>query len=102
MTGGKLELAALVQELRAELEHAIGAAEGADLQFGLREVEIELQVVAESKSTDKGGVKFWVLEAGMEEEASRSSVQTIRLTLDPRLANGGSANIGSDTPTKPV
>jgi len=81
-----IELAAVVRQLRDELDEARRDAAGEDLQFELGPVELEMTVALSREGTAGGKVRIWVLEAGAEGKAGSISTQRINLTLHPRLA----------------
>src|ERR1700731_4352545 len=58
----ELELAETVRALRAEIMRAASAAEGADFQFPVKEVQIEFHVGVTKSAEGTAGVKFWVVE----------------------------------------
>jgi Trypsin-co-occurring domain 2 len=79
-----VELAEVIDQLRAELTAAMCAGEGADLRFELDPVELELTVGVDKAVTPGAKVKFWVVELGADAAVSSSSTQRIKLVLDPR------------------
>jgi hypothetical protein len=81
-----IELSAMISELRRELNQAIDAGAGERLRFELGPVEVEATVGLDSKGQAGARVRFWVVELGGEEEVARSSLQRIKLTLQPHLA----------------
>ena len=86
-----LELADVVEELRAELTRAMAAGEGQPLRFEVEDVELELTVGVEREASGKGGVRFWVFELGAEARQQSASTQTVTLTLRPKVAATGEA-----------
>ena len=81
-----IELSAMISELRRELDQAIEAGADERLRFELGPVEVEVTVGLDSKGTGAAKVRFWVVELGGDGEVARSSLQRIKLTLQPRLA----------------
>ena len=81
---GGLELASVVRQLRAELNEALGDAEGERLRFELGPVEVSLMVTVGREATPGAKVRFWVIEAGAGAKISREAVQEIKLVLTPR------------------
>jgi len=81
---GGLELASVVRQLRAELNEAMGGAEGERLRFELGPVELSLTVTVGREATPGAKVRFWVIEAGADAKISREAVQEIKLVLNPR------------------
>jgi hypothetical protein len=91
-----IELADVISELRAELDRARSASDGAALRFGLGPVELEVTVALGREGKAGGKVRFWVAEVGAEGKVASASTQRIKLTLHPTL--GVPAN-GSELPT---
>ena len=86
----KIELAELLEQLRAELSTAMYAGQESDLQFELGLVEVELTVAVNREAKPGAKVKFWVVEAGADATVASNSTQRIKLVLDPRTsANPG-------------
>ena len=88
----RVRLADAIQQLRRELQDAVEAGSDEDLRFEVLDLELELQVVVSEESSDtvgaKGGIKFWLVEAGadtqMQDGHSTSQTQTIRIKLRPK------------------
>lgn len=78
-------LAGAVEALRAELETAISAGRQSPLELELTSIEVDLQVAVTTERSGKAGVKWWILEAGGEAKGGRSTTQTLRLSLTPRI-----------------
>ena len=78
-----VELAAVIRQLRAELNEALADAEGERLRFQLGPVEMSLTVTVSREGTPGAKVRFWVIEAGAEAKYSREAVQDIKLVLTP-------------------
>ncbi|MFF7197161.1 trypco2 family protein [Streptomyces sp. NPDC008079] len=91
-----IELSAMIRELRRELDSAMTDGEGERLRFELGTVEVEATVTVGKEAGGQGKVRFWVVEAGGDGKVTRSDVQKITLTLQPRLAGGGAALIAGD------
>jgi hypothetical protein len=87
----------VVRQLRAELNEAIGDAEGERLRFELGPVELSLAVTVGREAAPGAKIRFWVVDAGMGAKISREAVQHIKLVLSPRDM---SAPLGPDH--KPV
>lgn len=83
-----VELAELIATLRAELTEAMAAGKDADLKFEVGPVELELTVAVEKSGGASGKVRFWVLEMGADGKLGSTTTQRIKLTLDPRHADG--------------
>ncbi|GAA2787821.1 trypco2 family protein [Saccharopolyspora taberi] len=81
-----IELAELIRQLRSELNLATATAEGEPLRFELGPVELELTVSADKEHAGTGKVRFWVVEAGVDEKTKWQQAQRLKLTLQPRLA----------------
>jgi Trypsin-co-occurring domain 2 len=81
---GGLELASVVRQLRAELNEALGEAEGERLRFELGPVELSLSMTVGREAAPGAKIRFWVIEAGADAKISREAVQEIKLVLTPR------------------
>jgi hypothetical protein len=86
-----LELAEVVEQLRAELTRAMAAGEGEALRFEVADMQLELTVAVEREVGGKSGVRFWVFELGAEGRQQSANTQTVTLTLRPKLAATGEA-----------
>ena len=95
-----IELSEMISELRRELNQAIDAGADERLRFELGPVEVEATVGLDSKGTAGAKVRFWVVELGGDAEVARSSLQRIKLTLQPRLAGleGSAGGVGHGAP----
>ncbi|GCD99270.1 trypco2 family protein [Embleya hyalina] len=82
------ELTAVIRDLRAELEAAVTAADGAALLFELGPIELEVSVAVERSATAGANVQFWVVEASGEGKVGSTGTQRINLSLTPRLNPG--------------
>lgn len=92
-----VELSSMIRDLRRELNSAMAEAEGEQLRFELGPVQIEATVTVGTEKSGQGKVRFWVIEAGGDGKATRSDLQKITLTLQPRLAGTpGSPLISGD------
>lgn len=79
----KFGLAETVAALRQELADAQRSGEGRDLRFRVTGVELEASVEISRSVDAKGGLKFFVVEAGVGGRVADTAVQKIRLTLTP-------------------
>jgi Trypsin-co-occurring domain 2 len=93
MAEEKIRLAQVIQELRDELVEAMDAGEGQRLRFELDEVKLEAQMVVTREVEGNGGVKFWLLDAGVAAKQQSSRLQKLTLTLKPKMPAGGSVRL---------
>ncbi len=89
----KFELPNVLLALRNELEQAQDNAKNENLKFSLETVEIEVQVTVSAEAKAKGGVRFWVYEAGAEGKVGNETVHRVRLMMKPETADGGDVKI---------
>ncbi|MFF7753500.1 trypco2 family protein [Streptomyces sp. NPDC007971] len=80
-----IELAAMVRELKEQLNAAMAETGPGPLRFELGSVEIEATVAVDRTGGVDGKVKFWVVEAGADASLSDSRTHRITLTLHPSL-----------------
>ena len=78
-----MELAAVVRQLRAELNGALADAQGERLRFELGPVQVALSVTVGREGGGRAKVRFWVVDADAAAKLSREAVQEIRLVLTP-------------------
>ncbi len=84
-----IELAEVIRELRRELHDAINGGKDEPLRFEAGPIELEATIAVERQGGAGAKLRFWVVEAGGDAKATRSSTQRIKLTLQPRLADSG-------------
>ncbi len=94
-----IELADVINELRAELDRARTAADGSALRFGLGPVQLEVTVALDREGRAGGKVRFWVAEANAEAKVSSTSTQRITLTLNPTLGRPGDEETATTSTT---
>src|ERR1700685_1839532 len=95
MAGDAGDLAEAIEALRADLESAIQEGHGKNVQFGVGDIELTLQLVA----TKHGGGKIGWSVLGLAAGAENARTHTIKLKLTPlRLkADGTYANLVAST-----
>lgn len=84
-----IELAELVRDLRKELGKAIDAAPEEGLRFELGPIELQVSVGVEKTGSAGAKARFWVLELGADGATAKSTVQIVKLTLQPRTDGVG-------------
>lgn len=95
MAGDAGDLAEAIEALRADLESAIEEGQGKNVQFGVGEIELTLQLVA----TKHGGGKIGWSVLGLAAGAENARTHTIKLKLTPRRvqADGTYDNLVAST-----
>jgi len=91
----RIRLADLIDNLRKELIVAQWKGEGENIKFVVEEVELEVEVSSTKKGTAEAGVEFWVVNSKVEGEASKETVQKLKLKLKP------TTNTPSTNPSQP-
>ncbi|WP_020560738.1 trypco2 family protein [Thiofilum flexile] len=83
----KLELSSVLAQLREEIAESQQQAEGQDIRFKVKNIDVELQVAVDWEFSGKGGgkIKFWVVDVNAEGSSkyTRARTHKIRLTLEP-------------------
>src|SRR3954462_4508830 len=74
-----LELAALIDAVRSEMQTAAARGRGQALQFEVQEVNLDVEVTATVAKEASGGIKIWVLTAGGK--ASKADAATHRINV---------------------
>jgi hypothetical protein len=82
-----LQLSQMISALRDEIEQAQRNAAGESLRFLIAGLEIEATVQVSKEWDGKGGVKFWIIEAGGGRSSGNSTTQ--RIKLDLTVPDGG-------------
>lgn len=82
-------LADAVAALRGELEEAQRQALQSDMRFRIGEVEMEFLVELQREREGKGGLRVWVVEAGVRGSMSHGSTHRVKLTLHPFDSKSG-------------
>lgn len=102
MPDEKISLSEMIQTLRSELETAQKNAKDSPLNLKVDSVELELSVAITNSNSGKGGIKFWVIEAGGETKQEEASTHKFKLTLKPYTDTGDLFvnNISSRPPSK--
>jgi hypothetical protein len=90
--GGWVELSAVLEGLRSELELAWEQGRGRQVGFGVPEVTVTLETVAQKEKGGGGKVRWWVIEGGGEAKATAGSKQTLVLKLTPNLRGADGAS----------
>jgi hypothetical protein len=78
-----LDLAEVLGKVRAEIARAERAASGENVRFAVSSVRVELTVAIEKSVTGKGGIKFWVVEAGTEAARKNTTTHLLAFDLQP-------------------
>jgi hypothetical protein len=81
----RVALAAVLEGLRSELELAWDQGRGRPVGFGVPEVTVSLEAVAQKEKGGGGKVRWWVVEGGVEAKVSGGSKQTLVVKLTPTL-----------------
>jgi hypothetical protein len=77
----EIPLADMITGLHVQLQEAQERAKNENLRFGVEIVELEATVGVTKDATAKGGVRFWVFEAGASVDLSKVATQRIKLSL---------------------
>ena len=77
----------------------MAAAEDSDIKFELGVVMVELELSVEQTGGGKGGVRFWVVEAGGEHSRAQGRTHRITVPLTPLNKDGSPVLTSDDTYT---
>ena len=95
-------LSETISALKSELAMAAVAAEDADIQFPVGEIELEFQIGVTKSGTGKTGVSFWVIELGAEGSYATESIQKVKVKLQaPVDKTGAPVKVRRNLPQKP-
>lgn len=99
-SSGRIGLADFIAELRAELDKARQRAAATETwKLVLKEAELEVAFTTSKEAGAKGGVRFWVYEAGVEGKVASEHVQKVTLRLVP--SEGASFEVSRPGVKKP-
>ena len=93
-----ITLSEAIQNLRSELLIAMQADATDELRFRLGPIEMELAVEVTREATAKGGLKWWLVEAGGEGKRGSSATHKIKLTLETVGADGQRIKVSDEGP----
>ena len=85
MTQGQVPLAEAIEGLRAELERAMTSGEGARLRFEASSVELTMHAAVTDTGGGRAGIKWCLLDFGVEGSHQSQTTQEIKLVLTPRV-----------------
>jgi hypothetical protein len=92
-----ITLAEAIRQLRDDLRQAVLDAEGQDIVFTPRAIEVELAITFDTEAKVGGGVKLLTfLDLSGEGKAAHSNQQKIKLTLDVADGNGNPINVNAN------
>mgnify|MGYP006976779593 CR=1 FL=1 len=83
-----LPLADAIRQLRAELLAATEEGEGQALRFTVESVELELNLVLDTRKKLDGRFSVWRVSAGAGRERGRQETHRMTLKLKPQRADG--------------
>ena len=95
-----IELADAIRNLRAELIKANAEADHDILTLELSKIELELKITAQESVEGKAGVK-WIVNFETAAHVNTESVQTLKLTLNPKSPSGESFDISDSPKSRP-
>ena len=91
-----MELSDAVEAVRAGLMAGAARGAGAGVRFEVGEIRMDFTVELERVRSGKGGIKAWVVEAGVEAGRTAGRTHTVSFTLRPKdAATGGLLEIGA-------
>ncbi len=73
MNENRIPLGEMIQELREEIEAAQKQGKSSAFKFAFESLVLELSVVVSQTGTGKGGIKFWVVNAGVEYQKEKGN-----------------------------
>ena len=86
-----IRLSDAIDNLRKELKLAQDKSRNQDLQFDVKVIEIELDVVAENEGSGSGKINWWILGGGVEAKFKDSSRHKLKLSLQAIQVGKGRA-----------
>jgi hypothetical protein len=101
---GGVPLAGAIAALRQELLEAWVDAGNKQLRFKVAPVELTVEAQVTWTGEGNTGIKWWLIDAEAKVSRAQSTIQTIKLTLDPVTfdAQGNPVSILIDAADTPV
>jgi Trypsin-co-occurring domain 2 len=96
-----IPLADLVDAIRGELETAALNARDQQLQFEVKDVQLEVEITTTGMREGGGGLKIYVLTLGAKGSKSNASSQKVTLNLSAVTADGSQFRV-RDMSSKPI
>jgi hypothetical protein len=87
-------LSAAIRHLRAELKEAMEEGKENDLKFAVSSIELELNMVIDTRRKMEGKFSLWKVSAGGGRENGKSETHRMTLSLKPHNA---SLPVGTET-----
>lgn len=104
MESQKIGLKEAIQAAYEELFSAITEIPThSELNFLYKTIDLEFTVEVTAKVGGRGGIKFWVLEAGADASQQHARTHVVRLSIEPQGTSGGPVTIMNrrELPPKP-
>jgi len=93
VTEDQVPLAGLIKMLRNELSAARDQADGADINFTVGPIELDLEIGVTKEGEGDAGIRFWVISLGAKGSYQKVQTQHLKLTLTPHGPGGGDLNV---------
>ncbi|MFA1541417.1 trypco2 family protein [Actinomadura monticuli] len=94
-----IPLSDAIKQLRMELKEAMEEGKDDELKFEVSSIELELNMVIDTRRKMEGKLSLWKVAAGGGRESGKSSTHRMMLSLKPRGAavpEGSETLIGDD------
>ena len=92
----KLELAEMIQQLRAELSTAAKEGDDKDIRFTVEDIELELDITTEQQAKANVAAKFYVLTSKVEASKTDKATQKLKIKLKPTTRDGKPLQVSDD------
>lgn len=92
----EIGLTEAIAELRREVARAVASGSSEDMRFEVGEITMTFEVAVERGVGGKGGIKFWVVEAGGEASKSTTKTHSLSIPLTPKRRDGSPILTGDD------
>ncbi len=90
-----------IEHLREELSQTHDMGKGKDVQFDLENIELELEVVAETDISGEAGVKWYLFNAGVKSTIKDANKHKLKLTLKAVDKNGDPLKVSNNNVDRP-
>lgn len=97
----RIPLVDAIEVLREQLIEVVNAAGSSPVRFGVRELELSMEVAVTRTGEGHAGITFWLVDFGAKGEVSDAVTHRVTLRLDPIDAAGRAIKLSNTAAGEP-